>query len=167
MVAQLFFILSFYLFRIFVAARLINDRVIALTNLKNKKMATNHIIKSALLFVLLIASSLTYGQQRNIVQRSPGERAQRQLQWMQKNLGITDDQNKKVYDILFSAAKQADGVKKEPAGEGKKAEMAQVLKTKNESLHTILTADQYQKLMAHQQEIKARAQQNARKTTGQ
>ena len=120
-------------------------------------MTAKNKITSAFLFVMLMASSLTYAQQQ--VPKTAEERAERQTAWMEKNLGLTGDQDKKVYAILLSSAIQADRVKSEPRGADKRMDRMDQMKTKDENLQAVLTGEQFQKYLAHEQEQKEKMQQ--------
>jgi len=120
-------------------------------------MTAKNMVKCAFLFVMLMASSLTYAQQQ--MPRTPEERAQKQLNWMQKNLGLTDDQGKKAYAILLSAAIQADKVKGEQPGQDKRMDRDDVMKTRDSNMQQVLTGDQYQRYLAHEQELRDKMQQ--------
>ena len=120
-------------------------------------MTTKQLVKSAFVFAVMLASSVSYAQQRP--QLSPEERANRQLRWMQKNLALTDDQMPKVRAILVNAAIQADRVKSEPGGPGKKADRMDEKQAKELNMQSVLTGEQYQKYVAHEQQMKERQQQ--------
>jgi protein CpxP len=119
-------------------------------------MSVKNLIKSAMMLCLFVVSIPTFAQQ---AQRTPEERAQRQMTWMQKNLTLTEDQDKKVYGILLHYANEADKTMNTPAGPEKKAEKMDIQKAKDADLKGVLTGDQYQKYQAHVQEMKAKMQQ--------
>ena len=100
----------------------------------------------------LFAGQMALAQQMQ--QRTPEERAQNQTHWMQKNLGITEDQNRKVYDIILKYARQAGQEKNEAPGREKRQEMQQTQNAKDAELKAVLTGDQYQKYQAHVAEMK-------------
>ncbi len=109
------------------------------------------IVKSYLLLAILFATSTAFAQQQQ--RRTPEERAQNQVQWMQKNLSITDDQGKKAYDIILRYAKEAQNTMGAPAGNDKKEAMEKMQQDRESELKGILTGDQYQKYLAHVQEM--------------
>src|ERR1700749_1363966 len=116
-------------------------------------MPVKNFIKSTLVLSLLIVSSVSFAQPQ-MQQRSPEERAQRQTQWMQQNLTLTNDQNKKVYDIMLHHAQQADNARSMPAGQNKASEMQGANADKDAALKGILTGDQYNKYQQHEAEMK-------------
>ena len=116
-----------------------------------------NIIKS-LFAVLLLASATTVLAQQPMPFKSPEERAQRQTMWMQKNLGLTEDQNKKVYDIMLYRAQQADNDKTMAPGPDKRIEKKELKRDVDAELRATLTGDQYQRYQQHVQEMKAKRQ---------
>ena len=111
-----------------------------------------NIVKSIALIAILCSSLLASAQQ--IQQRSPQERSQNQTNWMQKNLGISEDQNKKAFDIIFKYAQQMDELRNAPKGKERRSEMQAISTNRENELKTVLTADQFQKYQAHEQEMK-------------
>jgi len=110
-----------------------------------------NLVRSALLLLVVFSSSVVFGQQMQ--KRTPEQKAENQTRWMQKNLGLTQDQNKKVYDIILYYAQQADNANAS-AGQAKKAEKLEVKRDKDTELRAVLTGEQYQKYQAHVQEMK-------------
>ncbi len=116
-----------------------------------------NILRSLFAVLLMTITASSFAQQQ-MHQRSPEERAQRQTMWMQKNLGLTEDQNKKVYDIMLYHAQQADNDKSMPPTPDTKAEKKQLKRDTDAELRAVLTGDQYQKYQQHVQEMKAKRQ---------
>ena len=116
-----------------------------------------NIIKSLFVIMLLASASSSFGQQQ-MQQRSPEERAQRQTEWMQKNLGLTAGQNKKVYDIMLYRAQQADNERNMPSGPDKKMDKQDLKRDIDAELKATLTGDQYQTYQEHMAEMKAKRQ---------
>ncbi len=114
-------------------------------------MTIKNFFKSALMLCVLIASSTAFAQQGQMPKRTPEERAQRQSQWMQQNLGLTDDQNKKVYDIMLSSAKQMDDARN--SGGDMRTQMQDINAKRDAAMKGVLTADQFQKYQQHTQEM--------------
>jgi biopolymer transport protein ExbD len=114
-------------------------------------------IKSLFAVLLLLSTTTIFAQQQMPV-RSPEERAQRQTMWMQKNLGLTEEQNKKVYDIMLYHAQQADADRSMAPGPDKKMEKKELKRDVDAELRATLTGDQYQRYQQHVQEMKARRQ---------
>ena len=115
-------------------------------------MTIKNFFKNALMLCILIASSTVFAQQGQMPKRTPEERAQRQSQWMQQNLSLTDDQNKKVYDIMLSSAKQMDDARS--AGGDMRTQMQDINAKRDAAMKGVLTADQYQKYQQHTQEMR-------------
>ena len=113
-------------------------------------MTMKNLIKSMLMLSLLIVSPVAFGQQP-MQQRPPEERAQRQTQWLQQNVALTDDQNKKVYDIILQSAKQADAARN--SGGDVKSQMKDINTSRDAAIKGVLTDDQYQKYQQHVQEM--------------
>ena len=121
-------------------------------------MSVKNFIKSTIVLSMLIVSVSSFARQQ-MPQRSAEERAQRQTQWMQKNLGLTEEQNKKVYSILLYHANQADDVKTMQPGGEKRAEAKDIKRNKDADLKAVLSPDQYNKYQQHVQEMKDRRMQ--------
>ncbi len=106
--------------------------------------------------VLLVINTTTLFAQQPMQPRTPEERAQRQTMWMQKNLGLTQDQNKKVYDIMLYHAQQADADKNMAPGPEKKMDKKELKRDTDAELKEVLTGDQYRQYQQHVEEMKAR-----------
>jgi Spy/CpxP family protein refolding chaperone len=120
-------------------------------------MSIRNFFKGALLLSLLSASSVLFAQEQGYgkgPRKSPQERALNQTQMMQKNLSLTADQNKKVYEINLKHAAAMDKLMDEPKGEGKRSEMQGINAQKDGDLKQVLTAEQFQKYQAMVQEMK-------------
>lgn len=61
--------------------------------------------KLATIFFAILISATAFGQERQ--QRSPEERAKRQTEKLTQELGLTADQQKKVYDLTLEQSKAA------------------------------------------------------------
>lgn len=110
--------------------------------------------KSLAVTVLVCLSQMaSFGQQ---MRRTPEERAQRQTDWMQKNLALSEDQNKKIYNIQLHYAKDIERTREYvPAGGEKRAELRDEMKDKDAEIKAVLTGEQYEKyrqLMAERRE---------------
>ena len=86
--------------------------------------------------------------------RSPKERAERQTNWMQKNLALTEEQNKKAYEINLKHALQIDGAMNDAPGRDRREEIRGINIRKDAALKLVLNVDQYQKYLAHEQEMR-------------
>jgi hypothetical protein len=127
-------------------------------NLKTKSVFMKHLMRSAIMLAVLFTSSLTFAQQQ-MSRKTPEEKAQNNTQWMQKNLALTDDQNKKAYDIILRYARQADDARNSASGQEKRQEMQGIESAKDNELRAVLTGDQFQKYQAHMQEMKQKMQE--------
>jgi len=112
--------------------------------------------KSTILLAVLISSSVVYAQQQQ--RKTPEERAQNQIAWMQQNLNLTKDQNTKSYDILIAHARGMDQARS--SGTGNLREQMQDLNVKKDNdIKLVLTPDQFQKYQQHEAEMKQQMQQ--------
>ena len=111
-----------------------------------------NLVKSIALIAVIFSSLIASAQQMS--QRSPQERARNQTQWMQKNLGINEDQNKRVYEIIFKHAQEMDAARSSGPGPDRRSAMQNISASRDAELKNVLTADQYQKYQAHEQEAK-------------
>ena len=118
-------------------------------------MSVKNFLKSTLVLSLLIVSTAAFAQQP-MQQRTPEERAQRQTQWMQKNLNLTDEQNRKVYAILLYHATKAEDTKNMAPSPEKRADARAIKRDKNEDLKAVLTGAQFDRYQQHVQEMKER-----------
>ncbi len=111
-----------------------------------------NLVKSIALIAVIFSFVIASAQQ--MPQRSPQERARNQTQWMQKNLGINEDQNKRVYEIIFKHAQEMDAARSSGPGPDRRSAMQNIAASRDAELKNVLTADQYQKYQAHEQEAK-------------
>lgn len=112
-----------------------------------------NLFKGMLAVAILFCGSTVFAQE---TAQAPQQRAWNQLQWMKKNLSITDDQSQKIFPILFSSATKMENLKTAPAGTDRRQEMKNIQTSKESDLKGILTADQYTKYQSHQAEMKAK-----------
>ncbi len=103
---------------------------------------------------LVLCTGLVNGQDRP--RRTPEQRAENQTRWMQKNLGLTKEQNDKVYDIILYYAREADKANMDAPGREKKIEKQGIRKDREGELRAVLNTEQYQRLQQHEQEMKAK-----------
>ena len=117
-----------------------------------------HLVKSAIMLGVLFTSSLTFAQQQ-MPHKTPEEKAQNNTRWMQKNIALTEEQSKKVYDIILRYVKQADDARSSAPGPERRQEMQGIEAAKDNELRGVLTGDQFQKYQAHMQEMKQKMQE--------
>ena len=123
--------------------------------------------KGVMITLLLMISIASYAQPRP--GKTPRERAENQTHWMDKNLGLSREQSKKVYDIVLYYAKEADKTARNmPPGREKGMEKQGIRIDREKELKQVLSADQYDRYMAHMQEMKERrkAMKNERRGNG-
>lgn len=113
------------------------------------------IVKLAVLAGGLLMAGMANGQQR--MMRTPEERADKQTRWMQKNLSLTPDQNKKVYKLVLNHAREMEALRNQPRGGQKRAGLVDEQQQFEHDMQLILTADQYKGYKAHMEEMRARA----------
>jgi len=131
---------------------LIRLSVLLQTIFKTNFIKMKNLVKSIAFIAVVFSSVIASAQQ--MPQRSPQERAQNQTQWMQKNLGINEDQNKKVYDIIFKHAQEMDAARNSAAGEDRRSAMQNIAASRDADLKNVLTGEQFQKYQAHEQQAK-------------
>ncbi len=117
-------------------------------------MSLRIIAKRAVVSAAILISTAAFGQQQ-MQDRSPEQRAQRQMKWMQANLALTSDQNDKAYNILLKYASEADNAK---TG-GQRGARKEIQADKDAELKGILTGNQYQLYAAHMEQMKEKMQQ--------
>ena len=117
-----------------------------------------HLVKSAIVLAVLFTSALTFAQQQ-MPRKTPEEKAQNNTRWMQKNIALTEEQSKKVYDIILRYVKQADDARSSAPGPERRQEMQGIEAAKDNELRGVLTGDQFQKYQAHMQEMKQKMQE--------
>jgi len=108
-----------------------------------------NLVKSLFVLTLLFAA---FGAGAQMQKRTPEERAQNQTKWIQKNLGTTDDQTKKAYDIILRYAREAEDAMN-AQGSDRRQQMQGIQNNRDAELKTVLNADQYQKYITHMQEM--------------
>jgi len=114
-------------------------------------MTVKNVVKAALLCCCLIPA-LTNAQQER---RTPEERANRQTEWMRKNLSITPEQAIKVHDIILVHARTMESA---PRGEDRRELMKSEMTARDNELRGVLTADQYTRFQQHQDEMRQKIQ---------
>ncbi len=148
-------------------------------------MFIKNLLKSTLVLSLLIASTAAFAQRVEVKELpghnastqhqavmshestqdlTPQERARRQTNWMHKNLSITDEQKKKVYDIMLLHFQKVENVKNMSGRNNRRSEMQGINAQRDVALKDVLSDEQYQKYQAHLEEIQQLA--NDRKAGG-
>lgn len=107
------------------------------------------------LSALMSISAAGYAQQRRML--TPEERADRQTQWMRKNLSLTPEQDKRVYDIMLMHARDIQKVKEEPGGRDRRMDMKAARGDMDKDLQQVLNRDQFKAYKVHIEEMKQRA----------
>jgi Spy/CpxP family protein refolding chaperone len=115
-------------------------------------MTAKNIIRGMLLCSAVFIGNISSAQGQ--ASKTPEEKAQNQLSWMQKNLNLTEEQNKKVQDILQNRAKEVEKNSTNPVGTSKREEKRRIKKETDAELKAALTPDQYNKWQEHKQEMK-------------
>lgn len=113
------------------------------------------LVKLAVIAVGILTAGATSAQQR--MMRTPEERADKQTRWMQKNLSLTPDQNKKVYKLVLNHAREMEALRNQPRGSQKRAGVVDEQQQFEHDMQLILTADQFKGYKAHMEEMRARA----------
>jgi len=116
-------------------------------------MSIKEVTKRTMVFALVLMSSAVFAQ--GMQKRTPEERAQNQMKWMQNNLALTGDQNQKPYNILLKYATETDNAR----ATGQKGERKEIKADKDAELKGILTGNQYQLYRAHMEQMKEKMQQ--------
>ena len=119
-------------------------------------MLIKNIFKNTLMLAILFSSSVVFAQQMQ--QRTPEQKAERQTRWMEKNLAITPEQSKKVYNIILNAAQEQQNANMAQGAE-KKQEKKAIKRDTAAELQQVLSPDQYQRYVAHLQEMKQKAKE--------
>ena len=109
---------------------------------------------------LLAALSVTATAQQPMPARTPMERAQNQVHWMQEHLNLTHEQNRKAYDIMLRYARLANATRRNEPGPGRRQSMHEIQRDKNADLKAILTGEQFRKYKASQREMRQQRQEN-------
>lgn len=110
-----------------------------------------------LLTIALFTTTGLVAQQRQ--RATPEERAKRQTEILTKELGLTDDQKAKVYEINLKFAQPKGEPGKNVDREAMRAEFQKNNEERTAALKAILTEDQQKKLDEHQKKM----QDNRRK----
>jgi|GEM_PF-1217175 len=110
------------------------------------------------LFLLLVTFVHTsYAQdKKQSADRSPESMARKNADRMKQELNLTDDQTTKVYEINLRHQKerQAERAKAEKERSEKMADAKSKMDQRNAELKKVLTDEQYNKMIQHQQEKK-------------
>jgi len=117
-------------------------------------MTIKHFIKATLMLAILFASSAAIAQDQATQKKSTEEKAQAQTSHMKQDLGLSDEQNTKAYEILLNSAKQMEAAMKAPGD--KKAAIKSISENRDASMKKLLTPGQYAKYEEHMKEMKQR-----------
>lgn len=111
--------------------------------------------KTRILSVLLSLAILIVAGQNILAQdlkqdkqkKTPEERAKLHTEKMTKNLELTDDQAKQVYDIMYSQATQVDALRnnKDISKESRKEQMKTIFQDSDSKLQGIFSKEQTEK----------------------
>ena len=99
---------------------------------------------------LLFVSSSIFAQDQ-MQRKTPEQRAATQTQWMQQNLQINNDQSTKVHDVILKYASQAEAASRD--------QRQSIMANRDADLKLVLTADQFQKYQAHEQQMREKMQE--------
>ena len=90
--------------------------------------------------------------------KTPEERAEKQTQHMTKNLGLTPDQATRIKELNLHRAQQMQAIKAKYAEQkkGRGTEMKDIMTNWESQLKSVLSAEQYTKFQAMQEERKAK-----------
>jgi cell division protein FtsX len=99
----------------------------------------------ALIITVTLLSQTSFGQEK--FKKTPEERAQNRTEKLTKNLGLSDEQQKQVYSILYSHAAQVDVLRsnQDMSKEARKDQMKNLRKELNASLTGIFNSEQNEK----------------------
>lgn len=105
-----------------------------------------------MLFTALILTSQS-GLSQEKVKKTPEERAQKHSEKMTKHLSLSDEQQKQVYDILFSRATQVDELRnnKDITKESRKEQVKSIFSDADSKLGNIFTKEQNEKWTKHKE----------------
>jgi Spy/CpxP family protein refolding chaperone len=107
--------------------------------------------------LLVLVASKTFGQRPHM---TPEARTERQIDWMQRNLMLTEEQNKRVHGVLLHYARQADeNVRDNPKGPDRRMERQDIIKDRDAAIKAVLTGEQYTHYRQHEKEVAERMQQ--------
>lgn len=110
-------------------------------------------MKKLVLFltIALFATSGLFAQQRQ--RATPEERAKRQTETLVKELGLTEDQQKKVYEINLKFAQPQGDQSKETDREKLRAQFQKNQEERTAAIKAVLTEDQQKKFDEHQKKM--------------
>ncbi|MFC4672230.1 DUF4890 domain-containing protein [Dysgonomonas termitidis] len=110
-------------------------------------------MKKLVLFltIVLFTTSGVFAQQRQ--RATPEERAKRQTETLVKELGLNDDQQKKVYEINLKFAQPLADQSKETDREKIRAQFQKIQEERTAAIKAVLTEDQQKKFDEHQKKM--------------
>ncbi|MDR1714812.1 MAG: DUF4890 domain-containing protein [Dysgonomonas sp.] len=110
-------------------------------------------MKKLVLFltIVLFATSGVFAQQRQ--RATPEERAKRQTETLVKELSLTEDQQKKVYEINLKFAQPLADQGKETDREKLRAQFQKNQEERTAAIKAVLTEDQQKKFDEHQKKM--------------
>jgi len=127
-----------------------------------------HIIFSATLLALCLAAFSTHAQGRGQENSTPENKANKSATNLQSKLGLTDEQKNKVYELNLTTIKETRSLKvaKRNDQSAVKEGYTEIHKQYEQSLKSILTAEQYSNWKTIQSEARARKQKEIAEETG-
>ncbi len=113
-----------------------------------------NLIRSIALTAFLFTS--VFASAQRMPAKSPEKRAENQVAWMQKKIGITEDQRKKAFDIILKYGIQVDELKNTPKSRARKSEIIAINSDRDSELQSVLSEEQFRQYKAHEQDLKDR-----------
>ena len=107
-------------------------------------------MKNPLLFIVLLLFAVSVSRAQPRPQRSPEDRANRQVDMLEKQLSLTADQKAKIYTVVLAQAQKRDSLMNaaRSAGQDRQAmwtKMQELQKENDKKLMVYLTDDQKKK----------------------
>lgn len=112
-----------------------------------------------LLVVMMITTTGLLAQQRQ--RATPEERAKKQTEALVKELGLTDEQKEKVYDINLKYAQPNEELAKMDREKRREA-FQKIQKEKDDAIKAVLTDEQKKKYDEYQKGMQERMRENRR-----
>lgn len=103
---------------------------------------------------LMTSIAMVANGQDRMGKQTPQERTEMQTKWMDKNLSLTEEQSTKAHDVVLKYAIKRDSLAKAQQDPAKRQAMQELMHQRNAELKNVLSAEQFGKFKAHQQEMR-------------
>jgi Spy/CpxP family protein refolding chaperone len=100
-------------------------------------------MKRGIIAIMMVFASMTAFAQRDMAKMTPEARAENQTKTLTENLKLTEEQQKKVYNLNLSRAQKMEEMRK--SKDADRTKMKESMEAYNTELSKVLTPEQQEK----------------------